>query len=144
MLVYFGHGLRHSLPQLGATLGNIASLAAALALASTAPLVVLYACSAANGDTAGGEGGYCDALRDALCNSEAPGCVVLGHDTAGHCCRNPFVRRFTREPGSQWVIAPGAVLWKPWRTALQGPLRLRFPFMAQHEIETQLAPGEVA
>lgn len=139
-LVYFGHGLRRSLPQLGAGLGNIASIAGALALGSTGPLVVLYACSAADGVAPGGEGGYCDALRDALCNAEATGCRVVGHSTAGHCCRNPYVREFTSTTtlGGAWLVAPGSPRWARWVKAMQGPMRFEFPHLSRAEIEARL------
>lgn len=140
VLVYCGHGLRRSLPQLGAGLGNIASLAGALALGSTAPLVVLYACSAADGVAPGGEGGFCDALRDALCNAEATGCRVLGHSTAGHAVRNPYVREFRSETtlGGTWLVAPGSPRWARWVKALQGPLRLEYPYLTRAEVEARL------
>lgn len=140
VLVYCGHGLRRSLPQLGATLGNIASLAGAVALGSTGPLVVLYACSAADGVAPGGEGGFCDALRDALCNAEAGGCRVLGHSTAGHAVRNPYVREFRSETtiGGTWLVAPGSPLWSRWVKALQGPLRLEYPFLSAAEVAARL------
>jgi hypothetical protein len=139
-LAYFGHGLRRSLPQLGAGLGNVASLAAALALGSTAPLVVLYACSAADGVAPGGEGGFCDALRDALGNAEAPGCRVFGHSTAGHCCRNPYVRRFDARTnlGGEWLVAPGSPRWRAWSKALQGPMRHDFPYLTPDELAARL------
>lgn len=140
VLVYCGHGLRRSLPQLGASLGNLASFAAALALGGTAPLVVLYACSAADGVAPGGEGGFCDGLRDALCNAEATGCRVLGHATAGHATRNPYVRAFTQASalGGEWLVAPGSPRWSRWRNALQGPLRLEFPFLTAAELAARL------
>lgn len=139
-LVYFGHGLRRSLPQLGAGLGNVASIAAALALGSTGPLVVLYACSAADGVAPGGEGGYCDALRDALCNAEATGCRVIGHSSAGHTSRNPYVREFTSATalGGTWLVAPGSTRWRAWSKGLQGPLRLEFPFLSAAELAARL------
>lgn len=140
VLLYVGHGLRHSLPQLGATLGNVASLAGALALGSTAPVVVLYACSAADGAAPGGEGGYCDALRDALGNAEAAGCRVYGHATAGHAVRNPYVRVFDQSTalGGSWVVAPGDARWTRWRVRLIGPLRLDFWTFTAAELVARL------
>ena len=142
VLAYFGHGLRRSLPQLGASLGNVASLAGALALGSTAPLVVLYACSAADGVAPGGEGGFCDGLRDALGNAEAVHCRVIGHSTAGHCCRNPYVREFKDGAGlgGSWLVAPGSKLWARWVGGLAGPLRFQYPFLTPAELEAKLTP----
>lgn len=141
VLAYFGHGLRHSLPQLGATLGNVASLAGALALGSTAPLVILYACSAGDGESPGGEGGFADHLRDHLLQAEASGARVLAHTVAAHTTQNPYVREFSRAQmtGGKWLVDPGSVKWKRWVKLLRGPARLQFPFWTVDELERALA-----
>lgn len=120
-----------------------------------APTVVLYACSTASTwltglfrrGAPGGDGGFADELRDALCRAGATGCRVFAHDRNGHSTRCAFVRVFegdgsaTGGKGGEWLIEPGSELWPAWRAALQGDgdLRLRFPFMTREAIADELS-----
>lgn len=111
-----------------------------------APVVTLYACSTADGPATGGDGGFADRLRDALCAAGAVACRVDAHATAGHATRNPYVRRFegmgvaTGGVGGQWIVTPKSALWGPWARALKGDLRWEFPLLSVAEIHARLAP----
>lgn len=145
------HGWRGGL-QVGWTLREVPQLAAALAAAGSPDLrIALYACSTAM-DAEGrpgtaGDGGFADALRDALVE-EMPGwrgCVVA-HDRAGHCCSNPFVVLMdaSSSAGGQWLIAPDDPLWPRWAAQLRdrsvgSTLRLRYPLMTREEIAQELS-----
>jgi len=115
--------------------------------------VPLYACSTAQGaggddSTAiGGDGGFADLLRDALCQAGAVDCQVDAHTTAGHTSKNPFVRRF-QGMGSQlggtggfFIVSPSQKqLFAKWRRALANTdLRRDFPFMTVAEIHAAIA-----
>lgn len=143
-LVFFCHGWKAGI-QFGIGLEHLEELAAAC---SQPPIVTLYACSTAAGAT-GGDGGFADALRDALCLSGAPWCRVDAHTTAGHTTRNPYVRRFdglgspVGGQGGQWIVAPpaaggNAVLWKRWVAALRTDFRFQFPELEISEIHRRL------
>ena len=142
VVAYFGHGLRRQLPQLGMGLHEAAAFGAAIAANATGARVVLYACSAADGTGPGGDGGFCDALRDALIGLGAVSSQVDGHSNGGHTTRNPYVRRFNvrTNVGGDWIVAPGTPLWARWRAALMGPMRFRYPFLTAAEIAAELAP----
>lgn len=159
-LAYFGHGLSRSLPSMGASITNVGHLAAALARASTAPRVILYACLAAEDLTSGsaglpgGDGGFADSLRDACVAAGAPGVQVDAHgsssqlkgrlhDLGGHTTQNPFVRRFPGPVagiGGDWLVADTDILWRAWVKALRGPMRFQFPFLTRDQIRARLAP----
>jgi hypothetical protein len=130
-LAIFAHGLHRKLPHLGWDTGNVPALAAALARASSAPRVILYACSTANGPGPGGDGGFADALRDALVAAGATGAQVDAHTTAGHTTVNPYVRRFdgASSAGGAWLIEPGTRAFRRWRALLRTPFRFEFPFL---------------
>lgn len=157
-IVYFGHGLERRLPQLGFSLGHCAQLAEAIAEYATAPTVVLYACSAADGVGPGGDGGFADVLRDSLCEAGAKGCVVWAHDRAGHTTGNRYVRQFWGpEPavGGKWLFEPQGPHWKDWYCCdhmgpgfrgcpgkgAHGPLRLRFPWLDKDTLLRELRHG---
>lgn len=145
VLDFFCHGWRTGV-QFGWSLDSIDTLASVIAEAcpTDAPIVALYACSTASGGV-GGDGGFADQLRDALCQAGAVNCRVDAHDRAGHTTRNPYVRRFEGQgsavggQGGQWIVAPGSALWSKWRAALRGDLRLRFPLMPVSDIHAELA-----
>lgn len=141
VVAYFGHGLRRSLPQLGVSLGNVDTLGAAIAAFATAPRVVLYACSAADGFGPAGDGGLADGLRDAMVGSGATGAQVDAHRTAGHTTRNPYVRRFLADTalGGVYIVEPRTPLWPRWVEALRGPMRFKFPFLTIAAIHGALA-----
>jgi hypothetical protein len=165
-LAFFCHGWSAGI-QLGISFREIQDLAYELSRmrsnqtrAATENLIVaLYACSTADGPddsdsgfgpAPGTDGGFADMLRDNLCQLELINCRVMGHKTAGHCSRNPYVVFFDGDgtpegktensyEGGEWVVVPGSVLWDKWRKALSGDLRFRMPFMTREEIQEELA-----
>ena len=111
----------------------------------------LYACTTATSDrrkhdqTAAGDGGFADELRDALCREGADQCRVVGHTTSGHTTKNPFVRVFEGNgsteggTGGQWISRPRGPTWRRWKTWLrEGNNRFHFPFMETSEIIAKL------
>ncbi len=138
-------------------LNKINQLARDLAakVVSSSLLVTLYCCSTASDtdpktpemqDTGtGGDGGFADLLRDALCAQGFFDCQVDAHTTAGHTTQNPYVRRFeghgipTGGVGGQWIVTPRSKQWAKWSAALKkGTFRFAFPFQSMFEIHTQL------
>ncbi len=140
VIAFFCHGLRRGLPQMGVSLGQVDELAKRIAEWSTSPTLILYACSAAEGSGPAGDGGLCDALRDALVAHGAAGARVFGHSNAGRADSNPHVRVFdgSTSLGGRWVVAPGSPHWKAWREALKGPLWAMFPFLRPDELAAHL------
>jgi hypothetical protein len=147
-LALFCHGLTTRI-QFGFGLADAGALAAALG-GFPEVRVALYACNAARGagaDVAGGDGGFADRLRDALCETGAVDCQVDAHGTAGHTTWNPFVRRFqgmgsaAGGVGGFHVVSPShKALFRKWRTALRTtPLRFDFPFLSVAEIHERIA-----
>lgn len=152
-IAIFAHGLRSGLPQFGIGLNDVGHMASLMASTKLPGIVVpIYACSTANGDKPskegepGGDGGFADRLRDALCAAGSIECTVDAHATAGHATWNPHVRRFLGAGtanggiGGKWIVAPGSPLWKSWVKALRPPgdLRFRFPWLTTNEIEEEL------
>jgi len=158
LLAFICHGTRRGL-QL-ARLAQLPGLAARIA-SSAAPGVAIafYACSLGGGVDgpagAGGDGGPADFLRDTLSR-----CVgvdgqpfvdfhVDAHTTAGHCCSNPYVRRFSGrlggDVGGAWLVEPGSALWPAWMRELEdrhrSTLRLRYPLMTIAELHEELRRG---
>lgn len=138
------HGLRRKLPQLGWNVSNVGELASVIAKRARPEVrVVLYACSAGEGDGPASDNGFADRFRDALCESGATDCWVDAHERAGHTTRNPFVRRFeglgsqVGGPGGYFLVTPGSARWKPWRAKLRTPFRFDFPLLAAAEIQTR-------
>jgi hypothetical protein len=146
----FCHGWRTGI-QLGFGSGTVGPLAEALARAPGVR-VALYACNAARGSSGddaaaiGGDGGFADLLRDALCARGAPDCQVDAHATAGHTTRNPYVRRFSGMgspiggAGGFFIVSPSQKpLFAAWRRALRDTdLRYDFPFLTVAEIHAAL------
>jgi hypothetical protein len=148
-LAVFCHGWKTGI-QFGFGAGDVDALAAALAGVKDVR-VPLYACNTAKGagdDAAavGGDGGFADLLRDALCRAGAVDCQVDAHTTAGHTSKNPFVRRFQGMgspyggAGGYFIVTPGQKpLWGRWRTALRDtPLRHDLPFLTVAELHAAL------
>jgi hypothetical protein len=147
---FFCHGYRNGLqvwnPIAGERSGAAAAeLAGAIAQVARGDVrIPLYACSTGAGTGAGGDGGFADRLRDALCNLSLRHCRIDAHTTAGHCSHNPHVRRFeggdspVGGTGGQWIVAPRAEQWGAWRRALRGPLRFEFPLLASSDIHRRL------
>lgn len=150
VVAFFCHGTRGAI-QLGFGPVSAETLAKAIAKVSAPDVVVpLYACSTASGgkattaDGPGGDGGFADLLRDALCRAGATGCRVDAHASVGHATMNPNVRRFAGDGspigghGGVWLVGPKSPVWKGWRQALRGDLRFRFPLMGVGEIHEEL------
>lgn len=102
-VAFFCHGWRTGV-QVGLSCGDargrasLVAFARRLAAASTPLLkVALYACStgSSNGPPGdGGDGGFADALRDALCAEGRADVTVFAHTVAGHTTRNAYIRVF--------------------------------------------------
>jgi len=145
-LAFFCHGWTNGI-QAGIGVPDLPELAAALE--ETSPnvdvRVTLYCCSTGGGGN-GGDGGFADELRDALCRRGMVRCVVDAHTTPGHTTTNPHVRRFVGTgtehggAGGSWIVSPGSALWPRWRSMLRsGDLRFSFPLLGVEEIHTLLA-----
>lgn len=140
------HGLRRSIPQFGWDLSNVGELAAAIhACLAPGGVMALYACSAGTGvgEGPGGEGGFADALRDALVALGRTSGHLDAHERAAHTTCNPYVRRFDFSAnvlGGEWLIAPGSPEWKAWAARLneRDDLRFRFPAMTADQIREEL------
>lgn len=156
LLAFFCHGWPLGI-QVGGVVGRIRSLAQTIANASGPTLrIVLYACSTAADPTRpappgdagpGGDGGFADQLRDALCAVGRPYCRVDAHTVRGHTTQNPFVRRFSGDGsligghGGSWIVAPHSAQWSTWKHVLEKTdLRFRFPLMSLAEIHNELTP----
>lgn len=145
MLALFCHGWSRGI-QFGFNLSSVEALAGHLEKVASARLaVVFYSCLAGSGpkDAVGGDGGFADRFRDALCRAGLTDCQVDAHTTAGHTTRNPYVRRFEGRGspvggvGGYYLVEPGSKLWPKWRAALKSdnslpgtyamPLRFAFP-----------------
>lgn len=152
IVALFGHGLKHSI-QTGHDMASIPALADLLdAHASPHVRIELYACDAARDsdwnkkddvrDAVGGDGGFADALRDALSTHGLTG-HVDAHAVAAHTTWNPYVRRFYMDgegvaSGAGWLVDPKGPHWRAWRAALRGPMRFRFPLLTADEIAAAL------
>jgi hypothetical protein len=144
------HGWKDGI-QFGFSRANVGELAKAIA-AVTDVRVVLYACSTAQGEggddgaATGGDGGFADRLRDALCQEGAVDCQVDAHTVSGHTTWNPKVRRFQGMgspcggAGGFFIVSPTqGTLYTKWKTALKNTnLRYDFPFLSVAEIHTSL------
>ena len=149
-LAVFCHGWKTGI-QFGFNLATVASLAEALADVKDVR-VPLYACNTAKGangknsEPVGGDGGFADRLRDALCEAGAVDCYVDAHTTAGHTTKNPYVRRFggmgspVGGVGGYFLASPtNKKLFAQWRKLLKDSnLRFDFPFMTVAEIHNTI------
>ena len=133
--------------QLGAYVADAPDLARVLAPRARPDLAVaLYACSSGASPEGhpvapGGEGGFADVLRDALVAQGLTGAHVDAHTCVGHCCRNPFVRRFSAATplGGEWLIDPVDMAFGTWRKKLkETDLRLRYPLMSPQAIRAEV------
>lgn len=141
-VAWFGHGLPRSLPQVGVSPDEFAAHLASPKRPS--PTVALYSCLNADGGV-GGDGGYADLLRDALCRSGSAWCRVVGHALKGHAGWNPTLREFlglgseSGGVGGTWVVAPKTRLWPAFvRLMKETDLRWRVPFMTAAEVHAEL------
>ena len=150
-LVLCCHGWKDGI-QFGFTRANVGDLAKAISAVKDVR-VVLYACSTAQGEggdddaATGGDGGFADRLRDALCQEGAVNCQVDAHTTKGHTTWNPKVRRF-QGMGSPYGGAGGffivsstqKALYAKWKKAMKTTnLRYDFPFLTVAEIHAAIA-----
>lgn len=147
----FCHGWHHGI-QAGFRNHNIPELAHELkAVAAKDLTVVLYCCSTgADGDGdqqderipgVGGDGGFADRLRDALCELGVRA-TVFAHSTPGHTTRNPWVRMFSPDErfGGRFLVERESPLWPAWLRSLHGGnMRFRFPYLTQEQLHAELA-----
>lgn len=142
---FFCHGLTRRI-ELGFGTSTVDELAGALAEVGCSR-VALYCCSTGSGPGPGGDGGFADALRDAMCRAGLAAARVLAHETAGHTTMNPRKRFFdgmgspVGGVGGYWIVEPGSKLWKPWARRMRDPRdRLRFQLaeMSVGEIHREL------
>jgi hypothetical protein len=160
-VAFFCHGTARSI-QLGFDRRNVDDLARAIAISSERDVrVLLYCCSTASsigtlvgGKSVGGDDGFADMLRDALCEQGATHCRIVAHETVGHTTRNPYVRFFdgAGSPiggvGGVQVVRPRSKPWTAWREALLGKylggrFRFQFPFLEIGEIHSSLLTGTI-
>lgn len=148
LLALFCHGWKGGV-QLGPYIEDAETVANTLRGHAAPDLrVVLYACSAGEGidpdgegPMPGGEGGFADALRDALL-WVCPQVQIDAHTVIGHTTRNPFVRRFSAKTaqGGEWIISPDSPYFGDWRRALhETDLRHRYPLMTIDEIRHEVS-----
>lgn len=153
VVALFCHGWKDGV-QAGWTTKNVGDLGDLLALAcKPSAVVALYCCDTGrDADTdrkddaqagPGGQGGFADLLVDRLRSRGWAG-RLFGHTTAGHTSTNPNVRIWGEWGSSygwadgEWLVEPGAPIWKRWRKAMQGDLRLTFPFQTIAQITSGL------
>lgn len=148
--VYFGHGLRRSLPSGGFDLTTLPELVQAIRDTATPTkriVVTLFACSSGEAPGRGidGDGGLADILRDMLSEQGFTGWVDA-HTTAAHTTENPYCRRFVMDGkgaaiGGQWIVEPRSELWAEWKRRLDDDevFRFAFPYMSVDEIRRALA-----
>lgn len=155
-LAFFCHGWRTGL-QPGLSSGDVVGraglmkFAQRLAAASTPGLkIALYACStgSSNGPPGdGGDGGFADLLRDALCASGREHVTIFAHTTAGHTTRNEFIRLFSGHGnplggigGDDVVVRKSAMLTKldTRLNAASDDFRWRIPYLSADEIRAEL------
>jgi len=149
----FCHGHKNGL-QTGHTTRSAQRLADAIAgISQPWVQVALYACDTARDEDRqrqddqlpgpGGEGGFADALRDAMLVAGLVGGHVDAHTVTAHTTRAPYVRRFEVAPeqvGGEWLVEPHGALWNAWRRRLQKDraFRLSFPRWARERVLAEL------
>lgn len=155
-VAFFCHGLRDRI-QFGirkTDLPELAQLIAAKVSPSHRALpVTLYCCDTGRDDDAdrnddlaefGGDNGFADNLRDALCKAGLVNCIVDSHTTAAHTTMNPDVRRFEGmgSPlggvGGYYLVPRGSKLRRKWIDALKTDLRFEFPYLTTPQILSRL------
>lgn len=150
-VAFFCHGWEKGI-QLGFTLKDVGTLAAAFQRHTDDGVqITIFGCLTGSGvekEAPGGDGGFADELRDALCRAGLARCRVDAHTTAGHATENPHVRRFdglgspVGGSGGQWIVAPKSGLWSKWRQKLKledkSKLWMRFSNMDIGSIHQEL------
>lgn len=92
----------------------------------------------------GGDGGFADELRDALCRAGATENRVFAHTTAAHTTYNPYGRFFDGKKmpaggiGGYWIASPGGPLWRPWKKYLRSGGWKEMPFLDVDDIRAEL------
>jgi hypothetical protein len=147
--VFFCHGLTRKI-QLGIRIPDLENFANLVKNSApngaTSVTVALYCCSTGDGPGVGGDNGFADLLRDALCKVGLVNSVVMAHVVSGHTTKNSQKKLFEGRgspvggTGGTWIVAPKSELTKKWRTAITGTssLRFRVPFMTIEEIHKEL------
>lgn len=144
-VAFFCHGFTSRI-QLGLNSTHAKELARRLA-ARGCGRVALYACSTGTGSGPGGDGGFADALRDAMCAEGLTDCRVLAHRTSGHTTQNPKKRFFdgmgspVGGVGGYEVVAQSSALWRPWAKRIQAQkdlFRFRIMWMSVADIHKEL------
>jgi hypothetical protein len=142
---FFCHGYRRGI-QFGFTTKGLKKLATAIFDACDEnPRVCFYSCDVGRDSdrkrtddlkTFGGDGGFADEMRDALCKAGSRWCRVDGHTT-----RNPHVRRFEGDgsmvggKGGYYIVPrQKKKLFKKWRELLRTAFRFEYPFMSTEVI----------
>lgn len=145
VVAFFCHGLTRGI-ELGFRRPQAGELAAVLAEVGC-DRVALYCCSTGGGPGIGGDGGFADCLRDAMCRAGLVDCRVVAHVTAGHATMNPRKRFFEGlgSPvggiGGMDVVRPRSALWSRWCRRLRDtddPLRFQLVEMTVGEIHRAL------
>ncbi len=151
-VAFFCHGLRDRI-QFGIRKADLPELARLIA-AKTSPVgralpVTLYCCDTGRDDDAdrnddlaefGGDNGFADNLRDALCKAGVVNCIVDSHTTAAHTTMNPDVRRFegmgsaVGGVGGYYLVPRGSKLRRKWIDALKTDFRFEFPYLTTAQI----------
>jgi hypothetical protein len=156
-VAFFCHGWARGIeagfdirPRMGVSPQLLAEVLAAKS--GTGLIVPLFCCSTASSKAApeppaGGDGGFADELRDALCVAGVTNCRVDASAKDGHTSRNPFKRRFAGTghtvgaKGGQWIIAPSDPRfprWRRWLAAEGKDNDLLFPFLDTPTIRTRV------
>lgn len=155
-LALFCHGWSSGVQLVAAErVKHLARAVAKLTRGSKRVIVTLYCCTAGSdtnpktpetsGAAPGGDGGFADLLRDALCAEGVVDCRVDAHTILGHTTRNPFVRRFegAGSPvggvGGGWLVEPQSEHWHAWDKAVERELRWEFPLLDAGAIHAKLA-----
>lgn len=153
-VAFFCHGFKSGI-QLGFRNGDVQYLAHVLSETfgiNSPGIVTLYACDAARDadqdreddlQEFGGDGGFADLLRDALCKEGKLHCRVDAHASAAHTTMNPDVRRFEGggslgAVGGSYIMPRGTPLWSKWVAALKTDFRYEFPYLTTQEIHQRL------
>lgn len=116
--------------------------------------VPLYACDAARDadrdrkddlEAFGGDGGFADELRDALCRAGAVWSNVDSHTTPGHTTRNPHVRRFEGNGspiggiGGYYIVNRKKwSVWMAWQRLLKTDFRYEYPMLPTSVIHEKI------
>lgn len=144
-VAFFCHGLQNRI-QLGFAIAHVGELAEVLAKRGV-NTVGLYACSSAGGPGPGGDNGFADALRDAMCVAGLRQCRVLAHKVPGHTTKNRFKRVFdgmgspVGGTGGFELVTQKSPLWKEWSRRMapdRDPLRFECLFMSVEDLHRTL------